>query len=123
LHGHLLVGHAAKLPPGQGLEGLDGLDGLDKALSGLTLRLYGDGVLKDQGTGANVLDGPLQALLHFVKALRATPGAPTLAAGDIVTTGTLTDAHPVKAGECWHTEIDMPDRAQPDLRGLTVRFS
>ena len=38
-----------------------------------------DGELKEEGVGANVLDGPLQALLHFVEALRATPDAPTTA--------------------------------------------
>jgi 2-keto-4-pentenoate hydratase len=62
-------------------------------------------VLKDEGVGANVLDGPVQALLHFVNELRAIPGAPALQAGDIITTGTLTDAWPVR-------------RARPGIRRL-----
>ncbi len=59
LHGRLLVGHAVKLPAGAAPEALIA------SLAGLKLRLYGDGVLKDQGVGANVLDGPVQALLHL----------------------------------------------------------
>ena len=93
-----------------------------KALAGLKLTLYGDGVLKDEGTGANVLDGPVQALLHFVRELRATPDAPLLKAGDVITTGTLTDAYPVQAGQIWHTRIDSAGPVASELQGLTVRF-
>jgi 2-oxo-3-hexenedioate decarboxylase len=60
----------------------------------------GDTVI-DRGRGANVLDSPLAALLHFVRELRACPGAPDLQPGDVVTTGTWTDAWPVQPGEQW----------------------
>jgi 2-keto-4-pentenoate hydratase len=116
LHGRLLVGHAVKLPAGLAPEAL-----MD-ALAGLRLKLYGDGVLKDEGVGANVLDGPVQALLHFVRELRATPDAPALRAGDIITTGTLTDAWPVQAGQTWHTEIAASGPVAGALKGLKVRF-
>jgi 2-keto-4-pentenoate hydratase len=55
----------------------------------------------DEGVGANVLDGPLHALLHFLQALRDCPGAADLLPGDVVTTGTWTDAWAVRAGETW----------------------
>jgi len=116
LHGRLLVGHAVKLPNAAAPEALI------EALAGVKLKLYADGVLKDQGTGANVLDGPVQALLHFVRELRATPGAPALQAGDVITTGTLTDAWPVGAGEVWHTDIEAPGPVAGALEGLKVRF-
>jgi 2-keto-4-pentenoate hydratase len=116
LHGHLLVGRTVEIPPGVQAEDLAA------ALSGIRLRLWCDGQLKDEGTGANVLDGPLQALLHFVQALRSTPGAPALAAGDVVTTGTLTNAHSVQAGQTWHTDLGMPDTGGVRLDGLKVRF-
>ncbi len=116
LHGLLLLGHGVKLPVG-----LPAGD-LVQALAGLKLRLYGDGVLKDEGTGANVLDGPVQAMLHFVQQLRATPEAPLLKRGDLITTGTLTDAYPVEAGQTWHTEIDSVAPVAGELQGLTVRF-
>jgi len=116
LHGRLLVGHTVALPvatePGALIE----------ALAGLRLKLYADGQFKDQGLGANVLDGPVQALLHFVRELRATPGAPALRAGDLITTGTLTDAWPVQAGQRWHTEIEADGPLAGALKGLAVRF-
>jgi 2-keto-4-pentenoate hydratase len=116
LHGLLLVGHRVKLAAGNEPQALA------VALASLRLSLYGNQVLKDQGVGANVLDGPLQALLYFVQALRSTPGAPALAAGDVITTGTLTDAHPVRAGEVWHSEISADDPLAAQLQGLTIRF-
>lgn len=116
LHGRLLVGRAVALPPGSAPDALAG------ALSGIRLRLYGDGVLTDAGTGVNVLDGPLQALLHFVNEIRALPGAPALQAGDVVTTGTLTDAWPVAPGQSWHTEIEGSGPVAGQLQGLSVRF-
>jgi 2-keto-4-pentenoate hydratase len=117
LHGRLLVGHAVKLPVETSPEALI------EALAGLRLKLYADGVLKDQGVGVNVLDGPVQALLHFVRELRAMPGAPALRAGDIITTGTLTDAWPVQAGQTWHTELDASGSVAGALKGLKVRFA
>lgn len=116
LHGRLLVGRPVELPAGSAP------DALALALAGIHLKLYGDGVLKDEGTGANVLDGPLQALLHFVQELRATPGTAPLQAGDIVTTGTLTDAWPVLPGQTWHTALDAARPVAGQLEGLSVRF-
>jgi 2-keto-4-pentenoate hydratase len=48
------------------------------------------------------------ALLHFVHELATCPDAPNLQAGSIVTTGTWTDAWPVREGETWHYETDTP---------------
>jgi 2-oxo-3-hexenedioate decarboxylase len=62
----------------------------------------------DEGVGSNVLDGPLHALAHFVSALRDCPGAADLQPGDVVTTGTWTDAWPVQRGEQWQAEFGAP---------------
>ena len=71
----------------------------------------------DEGIGANVLDGPMQALAHLVEVLALQPNFDQLHAGEIVSTGTLTDAHPVKPGETWSTAFEgLP------LPGLTVKF-
>jgi 2-oxo-3-hexenedioate decarboxylase len=80
------------------------------------LLLRGEAIV-DRGTGKNVLGSPLAALGHLVDLLARHPEAPPLAAGEIVSTGTLTDAHPVAAGETWRTRI----RGLP-LPGLQVRF-
>ena len=71
----------------------------------------------DTGCGANVLDGPLLALQHFLKELRACPGAPDLQPGDVVTTGTWTDAWPVLPGEQWQVDFSAL------LSSLQVTFS
>ena len=57
------------------------------------------------GAAANVLDGPLLALRHLAETLAQDPLSPALAAGEIVTTGTLTRAFPVAAGEEWTTRL------------------
>ena len=73
------------------------------ALSGFDIALDCNGAIVDRGRGANVLGGPLSALRHLVGLLAGNPQSPPLAAGEIVTTGTLTRAFPVTDGECWRT--------------------
>jgi 2-oxo-3-hexenedioate decarboxylase len=58
----------------------------------------------------------LHALRFFLQALRDCPGAADLAPGDVVTTGTWTDAWPVAPGETWRADFDAP------LPALSVRF-
>ena len=74
------------------------------------------GQVVDQGCGANVLDGPLHALQHFLLALRTCPGAPDLRPGDVITTGTWTDAWPVQGGQRWSAAFSGP------LSPLEVEF-
>ena len=80
--------------------------------------LYCNGTLADRGRASNVLDGPVSALRHLVQLLAQDPLSPPLAAGEIVTTGTLTRALPIKAGETWSTTL----RGIP-LDGLSLRFA
>lgn len=101
LHGRLKVGqHLPLAPHARGATQLDAL------LAGASVALVRDGQVVERGRGATVLDSPLRALLHFVRELQACPGAPAIAVGDVVTTGTWTDAWPVQAGECWRAEFD-----------------
>src|SRR3990167_4684182 len=93
LHARLLVG--AKVPAAQ--VGRDAAEFEARmARARVTLKRGNEAV--ETGVGANVLDGPLHALHHFLQALRDCPGATDLQAGDVVTTGTWTDAWPVQAG-------------------------
>jgi 2-oxo-3-hexenedioate decarboxylase len=71
----------------------------------------------DQGVGANVLDSPLLSLAFLVDILAGQKDSPPLAAGEIISTGTLTDAHPVRPGETWST--DLHGFA---AKGLTLKF-
>ncbi len=112
LHARLLVGRMVPVrdvaPDGAALE---------RRLAGAGVTLTRDGEAIDQGRGANVLDGPLNALLHFVRELRACPGAPALQAGDVITTGTWTNAYAIAPGETWNARFDAP------LSPLEVRFT
>lgn len=112
LHARLLVGRQSAAA-GVGPNAV----ALERQLARAAVTLTRDGEAIDQGRGANVLDGPLHALLHFVRELRACPGAPALRAGDVITTGTWTNAWPVAAGESWTARFDSP------LTPLQVRFS
>lgn len=103
LHGRLVVG--PKLPARAVAP--DGA-ALDARLAGLQVALSCDDRAIDSGRGANVLDGPLHALLHFVHELQRCPGAPLLQAGDVVTTGTWTDAWPIAGGQRWRAVFDAP---------------
>jgi len=68
----------------------------------VTLRRGND--IVDRGVGANVLDSPALALAHLARVLRDLPAFPALAAGELVTTGTITDAWPVSRGETWTSD-------------------
>jgi 2-oxo-3-hexenedioate decarboxylase len=93
-------------------------NGWQAALTRFEISLYRDGVLMDRGQAVNVLDGPLSALRHLNDLLAEDSHNPPLAAGEIVTTGTVTRAFPVKPGETWQTGLHGLD-----LPGLTIRFS
>jgi len=87
-------------------------------LPALEVELRKGGTVVERGRGANVLGSPLEALAFLVEVLSRQPAAPPLAAGEIVTTGTLTDAHPVAPGERWSTAFEgLP------LAGLVVNFT
>jgi 2-oxo-3-hexenedioate decarboxylase len=72
-----------------------------RTLSSFEIDLNCDGRPIDRGHAENVLGGPLSALRHLVGLLACDPVNPPLAAGEIVSTGTLTKAMPVVAGEAW----------------------
>ena len=110
---HARLYHGAFVPPSEG----EGLEGWIERLAAFEIGLSRDGEFVDRGRGANVLDSPLSALGHFVRGLDRVSGE-RLKPGDVVTTGTVTRAFPVRAGETWQSEIvGLP------LQGLTIRFT
>jgi 2-keto-4-pentenoate hydratase len=112
LHAHLLVGQRTRV---------DALASnaseLDELLANAGVTLVKNGEPVELGQGSNVLDSPLRALKHFVDTLSACPGAPALQPGDVVTTGTWTDAWAVRPGERWSARFTAP------LPALTVDFT
>lgn len=97
LHGALLVG------PPLAIDAL-GPDPVS-ALETVSVSLSRDGEVLETGHGSNVLGGPVAAAAHLIATLAADPEQPPLAAGELVTTGTLTPAHPFAAGQHWRTAI------------------
>jgi 2-oxo-3-hexenedioate decarboxylase len=109
LHGRLIIGPRHALA--------DTRDDWERDLSTFRIDLERDGTVVDQGRASNVLGGPLSALRHLVEVLANDPVNPPLAAGEIVTTGTLTRAFPVAPGETWTTK---PQGVALD--GIAIRF-
>ena len=90
---------------------------LVSALRHCRVTLFKDGTLADSGVGSNALGHPALALALLAGVVASQPEAAPLEAGEIVTTGTLTAALPIKSGETWRTETGgLP------LPPLTVRF-
>jgi len=108
LHGRLIVGTPINV---------NDVPELAKKLPIVEAKLFKGERLIDRGVGANVLGSPLASLGFLVELLEKQPEAPPLVAGEIVTTGVLTDAHPVAPGETWHTEL-----AGVPLHGLRISF-
>lgn len=109
LHGALLIGERHAFAPRAAQ--------WRRELASFTAQLSCNGAPIDSGGGAAVLDSPLQALRHLVGMLAADPHNPPLAEGEIISTGTLTKAMPVRPGELWRTDVvGIP------LRPVSLRF-
>jgi 2-keto-4-pentenoate hydratase len=106
LHGALVVG--PRVP-------VAGIADCARKLRDFTIALRNDGIVRAEGGGANVLDTPLLAMAHLLELLRGLPQFPPVSAGEIVTTGTLTAALPVRPGDTWSTAL-----AGIELPGLTL---
>ena len=109
LHGRLVVG--APVPVAD-------IEALEEKLPKVEAALLCGESLRDRGFGANVLGSPLLSLGFLVDLLKKQPKAEPLLAGEIITTGVLTDAHAVAPGETWRTEI-----AGLPLPPLTLHFA
>jgi 2-oxo-3-hexenedioate decarboxylase len=106
LHGRLFVG--PRVP-------VQDWAALAEDLAALRVELACSGAVKDRGVGSVVLDGPLHALKAMVVAMASTTPHWQLAPGDVVTTGTLTDAWPLAAGQRWNTLLSNPRLAPLEL--------
>jgi 2-oxo-3-hexenedioate decarboxylase len=110
LHGALLIGPRHSIAAH--------LEDWSRTLSTFEIDLKRDGTVVDHGRAENVLSGPVSALRHLVDILARDQVNPPLAAGEIVTTGTLTRALPASASETWTTEL-----TGVALDGICVRFA
>jgi 2-oxo-3-hexenedioate decarboxylase len=108
LHAALVVGEPHAVTPGEIAELVD-------QLSRFTLRLSRDGTVVAEGAGRNSLRSPALCLAELESAIARQPGAAPLAAGDLVSSGTLTESQFIAAGQTWRVEADGID-----LKPLTL---
>ena len=112
LHWRLIVGAPRAIREGEKAALVDQLRDCQ-----VTLRKNGG--VAERGVGANALGHPASALAHLAAVLSGQSQFEPLAAGEIVTTGTLTAAMPIKPGEQWSSHYD----GLPGITGLTLSFT
>ncbi len=95
LHGCLVVGQKFKVN-----------DRTERDLIDVRVSLYKGGELEEEGNGANVLDGPISAVRYLHSGLNKIKNQDALSAGNIITTGTMTDAKPIFSKEKWSAKFE-----------------
>ncbi len=109
-HIALLIGEPQKIEA-------DNIPALVEQLQTFQLKLLKNGEVAAEGGGKNVLGNPALCLGELAEAMTRQTGSPTLAAGDVITSGTTTDPQLILLGEEWAAEV-----SGIDLPILTVRF-
>ena len=98
LHAALVVGEKIAVQPGL-------IAGLVNDLPRFRVRMLKNGEFVEEGTGKNSLRSPALCLAELGGAIvRRFPTEP-LAAGEIISTGTLTSGHLTEAGDSWTAEV------------------
>jgi len=111
LHTALVIGARDEIKP-------DAVASLVDALAAFKARTYKNGEFVEEGSAKNVLRSPALCLAELAKAVsKRTPNEP-LAAGEILSTGTITAGHPAARGDEWKVEVNGLD-----LPSLTVRIA
>lgn len=93
VHGALILGERHHLTGSQPQR--------DDQLHSFTVELESEAGDLRQGRATDVLGGPLEALQFLTEEIGHRPKCEPLQPGELITTGTLTEAMPVKAGDVW----------------------
>jgi 2-oxo-3-hexenedioate decarboxylase len=94
LHAALVVGEPRQLDASD-------IPALIEQLPTFPVRLHRNGTMVAEGSGRNALRSPALCLGELAAAIARRKGAEPLAAGDLVSSGTLTDPQPIGPGETW----------------------
>ncbi len=110
LHGALFIGERHPVAADR--------DRWEAQLRSFAIRLSNRGAPVAEGHASHVLGGPLSALRFLIAEIGRFPINAPLGAGEIITTGTLTDAQPIRPGDTWSTELEgIP------IKGIELRFT
>jgi 2-oxo-3-hexenedioate decarboxylase len=111
LHAALVVGTPLIVEPSN-------IPALVDALPRFTVRLLADGALMADGSGKNSLRSPALCLAELASAIARQSGAEPLGAGELVSSGTLTESQPLAPGQTWTARVDGLDLPALTLRTL-----
>ena len=78
-------------------------------LASFKLRLSKNGELVAEGSGKNALRSPALCVAELASATAREPQPEPLAAGEVISTGTLTESAFIAAGETWMAEVEGID--------------
>jgi 2-oxo-3-hexenedioate decarboxylase len=99
LHRALVIGTPMAVEPA-------GIPALVETLATFTVRLLKDGALVAEGSGRNSLRSPALCLGELAAAIRRRDPSNPLAAGELVSSGTLTESQALGAGETWTAIVE-----------------
>jgi 2-oxo-3-hexenedioate decarboxylase len=109
LHAALVVGEPRAVEPGM-------IPALVDQLPRFTVKLLNGDRVVGEGSGRNSLRSPALCLGELASAVSRQPGASPLAAGELISSGTLTESQPIVNDETWTAIVDGLD-----LPSLTLR--
>ena len=104
LHAALIVGEPRPVTAANIFE-------LVEQLPNFKVRLSKDGQLVEEGSGRNSLRSPALCLAELASAMAKQDGVEPLAAGDLVSSGTLTESTPIQPGATWTASVEGIDLA------------
>jgi len=110
-HIALLVGEPQKIEAAN-------IPALVEQLETFKLKLSKNGKVVAEGAGKNVYGNPALCLGELAEAMARQAGSPTLVAGDVITSGTISDPQLILPGEEWVAEV-----SGLDLPILSAKFS
>jgi 2-keto-4-pentenoate hydratase len=99
LHAALIVGDPRPVTAANAGE-------LAQQLPVFAVRLSKDGQLVQEGSGRNSLRSPALCLAELASAMAKQDGGEPLAAGDLVSSGTLTESTPIQSGATWTASVE-----------------
>jgi 2-oxo-3-hexenedioate decarboxylase len=99
LHAALIIGEPVHVEP-------EMIATLAEQLPTFKVRLLKDGQLIEEGSGKNSLGSPALSLGELAAAIGRQAGAEPLAAGELISSGSLTAPHPVAGGQRWRCEVE-----------------
>jgi 2-oxo-3-hexenedioate decarboxylase len=104
LHAALVVGPHRLVEP-------DAIPALVDQLAAFKVRLMKNGDVVEEGSGRNALRSPALCVAEVASAVMRQADAEPLVAGELISTGTLTNSMPIAPGERWRAEADGIDLA------------